>query len=1068
MEYSACVPSTEASEWCFDTSCFDPEKLRKHHEEHAGTTTTAPETARSIDILCHHCRQTFSQKPSIFIYDSNTLSDPPTDFKAYVWTRIDKRDAFLADLRELHPTRAETVISALKKLAEDREEFAKYGPKKRLLVSLDGWRGKWATGGPESNSIQDEGAVKNDREHRQSAASTEPLTLFTNLSARHDYDGFGVSSATTTASAPPIQQSFHGHYKVGVMHFKRKAENQSFSGVTLKTLAQSFPDQRIPIEDVLSTAPDKLSNNPVVQRCDENTLRYFHIPANNMSWVEETMARYYGERRRKHDDSRAVEDMLRHERLLRREFWRGQTHGGNKGPVHARHMRPRSSVIPRPQAAQPRDRPPSSGKDIALFLPYLHWEYHSLQKRIQSEIDDAKDELKLQRQEDSEEKKRMRRQKTRFFSFDQGGESGAASPIVTPGHGNKNEKGKKLVGIAVDHLRDLIAPGTSDESDGSSEAEDGPQDEPRKKKKVKSRKSILANLLWTVAQIYSEMEFGKKFPHDTRMLRTFVHHDPPLHIRRTLDQFYFHTLDDTGARDCDQVVHRGTRGARDHTRIIMVDQLWLWILDDNTIITAFPKRWGRNKLDDSGVHKSIRVRLKTAHKDGIKSIYHLALIIIDQCSRVFFDRTKSRDNRPEMLDLFGSAIGNTTEFTCISHHHFWRHINRIASNSLVKATAEKWRFLDINLEGKLLQESQDICEELMILLRVYSQQITVIKEFRRHLATLKEEETRAQWKETERSRIESHEGTADPATLSESAMVEFAVIRKLDRLLSWHLDTSMSPFSDDDIGRIGGGMSSTVPTQEADVLLELVESRRLELQELEETALRTCNQLEGLLSLKQQQASILEAKAAKIRADESIKQGRSIIAFTIVTIFFLPLGFFAAFFGMNNSVSTKDEWMTLNDQVQYMFGFSAVVVVIATSLAFSQTARTAVSLITILPLSLVAEHLGLGQFWRKSVVQPLLKLGKSGKARQKAIAGRREPERGLVAVTTIGKKTDPAVEERLKILNGVAEDRVSGDRATSWMKTPSEKARQVSLSGLLLKARELRRQRAPDHGTEKV
>lgn len=105
----------------------------------------------------------------------------------------------------------------------------------------------------------------------------------------------------------------------------------------------------------------------------------------------------------------------------------------------------------------------------------------------------------------------------------------------------------------------------------------------KKKKKQKTQTSILANLLWTAAQIFSEMEFGKKFPHDTKMLRSFIHHDPPLHIRRTLDQFYFHTLDDTSARDCDQVVHRGTRGAKDHTRIIMVDQLWLWILDDSIL-----------------------------------------------------------------------------------------------------------------------------------------------------------------------------------------------------------------------------------------------------------------------------------------------------------------------------------------------------------------------------------------------------------------------------------------------------------------------------------------------------
>jgi len=40
------------------------------------------------------------------------------------------------------------------------------------------------------------------------------------------------------------------------------------------------------------------------------------------------------------------------------------------------------------------------------------------------------------------------------------------------------------------------------------------------------------------------------------------------------------------------------------------------------------------------------------------------------------------------------------------------------------------------------------------------------------------------------------------------------------------------------------------------------------------------------LTLKQQQASIVEAKAALQRAEESVKQGRAIMAFTIVTIFF--------------------------------------------------------------------------------------------------------------------------------------------------------------------------------------
>ena len=90
---------------------------------------------------------------------------------------------------------------------------------------------------------------------------------------------------------------------------------------------------------------------------------------------------------------------------------------------------------------------------------------------------------------------------------------------------------------------------------------------------------------------------------------------------------------------------------------------------------------------------------------------------------------------------------------------------------------------------------------------------------------------------------------------------------------------------------------------EAAALLELMENRRAEIQYLEDSALQTIqkvthlkscsdsklmiNQIEKLLFLKQQQASIVEAKAALKRADESVKQGRAIMAFTIITMVFV-------------------------------------------------------------------------------------------------------------------------------------------------------------------------------------
>jgi hypothetical protein len=53
----------------------------------------------------------------------------------------------------------------------------------------------------------------------------------------------------------------------------------------------------------------------------------------------------------------------------------------------------------------------------------------------------------------------------------------------------------------------------------------------------------------------------------------------PLHIRRTLDQYYYYMLDNVALRNKDQVVSRfGEDEDRMQPIIIMVDQLWLWVI----------------------------------------------------------------------------------------------------------------------------------------------------------------------------------------------------------------------------------------------------------------------------------------------------------------------------------------------------------------------------------------------------------------------------------------------------------------------------------------------------------
>lgn len=86
---------------------------------------------------------------------------------------------------------------------------------------------------------------------------------------------------------------------------------------------------------------------------------------------------------------------------------------------------------------------------------------------------------------------------------------------------------------------------------------------------------------------------------DTSVVEAYLEHERPIHCRRTLDQYRYYMLEDTEARDLDQVVYKWARqqqhdkaASREDGRaeknvfaarnrpVIMVDQLWLWVLPD--------------------------------------------------------------------------------------------------------------------------------------------------------------------------------------------------------------------------------------------------------------------------------------------------------------------------------------------------------------------------------------------------------------------------------------------------------------------------------------------------------
>ena len=99
-------------------------------------------------------------------------------------------------------------------------------------------------------------------------------------------------------------------------------------------------------------------------------------------------------------------------------------------------------------------------------------------------------------------------------------------------------------------------------------------------------KTPLGRYLFYIADVYSRMDIAQ----DRALLETYLRKKSPLHGRRTLGSVILWKLEDTGPRDKDQVVYRGTRTGTDSTRttrVIMVDQLWLYILDDRGLTAIF-------------------------------------------------------------------------------------------------------------------------------------------------------------------------------------------------------------------------------------------------------------------------------------------------------------------------------------------------------------------------------------------------------------------------------------------------------------------------------------------------
>ncbi|CAG8893388.1 unnamed protein product [Penicillium egyptiacum] len=395
---------------------------------------------------------------------------------------------------------------------------------------------------------------------------------------------------------------------------------------------------------------------------------------------------------------------------------------------------------------------------------------------------------------------------------------------------------------------------------------------------------------------------------EAQLIWTYLGCEPPVHFRRTLDQYGYPNLRSTMARDDDQMLWKRTRrparideqlkqylqSAQDDPdteenvgefmdgNVLMVDQLWLWIVDEKTVVTFFPKQeatTSEGKLfEQSNLHSSIYNELNGDLSRRFETAGDLAALIMLHAVTVLLDKTLHHDL--QVLRIFEESISILTESVTKSFKRFRNRgftnrpadHDRTADGKIMTAAQQDYKELQVARRNRedlsVLLELRDIEDELSTILKLLDQQDTVIK-----------------------------------------SMVKY-------------------------FDRKGCGKSFL------DTAQERIDEYRSQINDMKENSHTTQKAVETLLDLKQKQANVDEAKMTRWQAEVAQTQSRAVMVFTIFSVVFLPLSFFTSLFGINaREWSGEQTNPTLGEMFVIAAPTSFAIIFLSLFAAFSSTLR---------------------------------------------------------------------------------------------------------------------------------
>ncbi|KAL6715262.1 hypothetical protein ACLMJK_007526 [Lecanora helva] len=408
--------------------------------------------------------------------------------------------------------------------------------------------------------------------------------------------------------------------------------------------------------------------------------------------------------------------------------------------------------------------------------------------------------------------------------------------------------------------------------------------------------------------VAKDVASGRSMEH--KLIWQYLTSDRPLHCRRTLDQYGYPSLRNTTVRDADQILYKRTKAdvdggpvkesnirhkhrpflgrqsvasgysvdsndgslkSGDQAKVLMVDQMWLWIIDRNTVITFFSpkeKEDGDHGTSREGdLRSEIYQDINGDYASQCVDPYDFAGLAVFHAIKALLDKTNDRNL--QVFRIFEEYISILTEQQTSSFKHFRNnHKFEIAKDINAQQHIDNQNDLDS------LLELRDIEDELNTIGKLIKEQQGCVSDMIFQYEHLIKEHSKG------------HNG------------INF--LADVQSFLNEHQD-------------------------QVDSMLKGAKAAQTAFKEL--------------LDMKQKQANIVESHLAREQTEVAADQSRSVMIFTIFTIIFLPLSFFASVFGINSKEWTGGNYPHLHTIFTYMGSISIAVIVIALLVAFNKYTR---------------------------------------------------------------------------------------------------------------------------------